>query len=258
MKTEALLQARQTVAALAGLCIGLVIIGVIAWLVFSFAVGLVIMLEDVLLGPNGKGLVPGARLFRKATGLDATGVGFALAASLLAYFALSVAVLIEARLRGRSRWRDVVAWFPWNPLRSDRRIYVIAAAALAYGFLADFALHYFHPQSGSWLTMPDNPAGAVALAIVAVVSAPLAEELLFRGWIYTDLRRHFGFVTTLIVTSAIFAWLHYESTHLYALAVFPIGLALGTMREITGSVKPSIVFHAFNNFLATALAYLGF
>jgi len=145
-----------------------------------------------------------------------------------------------------------------EPMANHRGVYVVAAAALAYGFLADFAMHYFRPPADPWLTIPADPAGALMLTLVAVVCAPVAEELLFRGWIYTDLRRHLGFVTTLVATSAVFAWLHYESTHLYALAVFPIGLALGTMREITGSVKPPIAFHALNNFLAISLAYLGF
>jgi membrane protease YdiL (CAAX protease family) len=254
-------QTRQRFIALVRLCVGLVTIAMIAALLLAFAAALVLALEQVLLGPGAGGGAPGVRLLRSVSETETSGVILGLAISLLTYGALALAVLIEARLRGRSGWRDLVAWHPWNPWdlwRTDRRIYSLAAAALAYGFLADFALHYFSPRSGPWLTMPDSPAGTLVLAFVAVVFAPVAEELLFRGWIYTDLRRHFGFVTTLALTSAIFAWLHYESTHLYALAVFPIGLALGTMREITGSVKPPIAFHAFNNFLATALAYLGF
>ncbi len=251
-------QSRQRFIALVRLCVGLVTIATIAALLLAFAAALVLALEQVLLGPGEGGGAPGVRLLRSASGTDASGMILGLAISLLVYAALALAVLIEARLRGRTGWRDLVAWHPWHPWRSDRRIITVAAAALAYGFLADFALHYFSPRSGPWLAMPDSPAGALVLTLVAVVCAPVAEELLFRGWIYTDLRRHFGFATTLVATSAIFAWLHYESTHLYALAVFPIGLALGAMREITGSVKPPIAFHAFNNLLATALASLGF
>lgn len=249
------LQARPKLIAILRLCVGLVTIATIVVILLAFAAALLLAVEQILLGPSTGAGGPGVRLLRSVFGTDTPGVAFGLAISLLVYAALVLAVLVEARLRGHSSWRDLVAWHPW---RTDRRVYILAAVALAYGFSADFALHYFSPRSGPWLEMPDNPAGALVLAFVAVVCAPVAEELLFRGWIYTDLRHHFGFVTTLVVTSAVFACLHYESTHLYALAVFPIGLALGTMREITGSVKPPIVFHAFNNFLATAFAYLGF
>jgi len=55
---------------------------------------------------------------------------------------------------------------------------------------------------------------------------------------------------------AVFAGMHYEKTHLYALAVFPIGLALGAIREITGTIKSTISFHAFNNLIACVLGFL--
>ena len=91
---------------------------------------------------------------------------------------------------------------------------------------------------------------------LAVLIAPVTEELLFRGWIYTGLRFHWGLWPALLTTSALFACAHYENTHLYALAVFPIGLALGVIRERTGSVKASILFHALNNFVAFGLMML--
>jgi membrane protease YdiL (CAAX protease family) len=252
------LQIGSTLLALLRLGIALVTIAVIAALLLAFAAGLILALEEVLLAPTLRERIPGTQLLRAVTGKEASSLTLGLALSFLAYGALSVAVLIEARRRGRSEWRSLVAWHPWNPGRTDRGVYLVAAAALAYGFLADLALRNFRPPTDPWLTLPADPAAALVLALVAVVCAPVAEELLFRGWIYSDLRRHLGFVTTLVVTSAVFAWLHYESTHLYALAVFPIGLALGAMREITGSVKPPIAFHAFNNFLAVGLVYLGF
>jgi membrane protease YdiL (CAAX protease family) len=251
------LEIRLKVLALIRLCLGLVTIAAIAALILAFAAGLVLAIESVLFPPDTTRAVPGARLLDSITRNDGSGVTLGLLISLFAYTALAVAVLIEARLRCKSDWRDVVAWYPWTHWRTDWRIYLLAVAALVYGFLADSILHYFFPQSGAWVRMPDDAAAALVLTFVAVIAAPIAEELLFRGWIYTDLRRHFGFATTLVLTSAVFAWLHYESTHLYALAVFPIGLALGTMREITSSVKPPIAFHAFNNFLASVLIYLG-
>jgi membrane protease YdiL (CAAX protease family) len=57
-------------------------------------------------------------------------------------------------------------------------------------------------------------------------------------------------------TAALFAFLHYEKTHLYALAIFPLGLALGLMREWSGSIKPTIAFHAVYNFSVLTLGLL--
>jgi len=178
-----------------------------------------------------------------------------LAMSCLIYVEVAFAVAIVARFRGGSDWRDLVAWRPWSLWRSERGFWLIVGGTLAYGFAADFALTYFYPQSDAWLSMPKDLTAAIALSVLAVVFAPVVEELIFRGWIFTQLRRHFSFATALLASSIVFAGLHYESTHLYALVVFPVGLALGAIRELTGSIKPTIVFHAFNNFLACSLSF---
>jgi membrane protease YdiL (CAAX protease family) len=57
-----------------------------------------------------------------------------------------------------------------------------------------------------------------------------------------------------LISAALFASAHYESTHIYAPVVFPVGLALGGLRETTGSLKGSISFHAFYNAIAYGLA----
>ena len=86
--------------------------------------------------------------------------------------------------------------------------------------------------------------------------APFTEELLFRGWIYTSLRFSFGLWPAVLASAAVFGFAHYEDTHLYALAVFPVGIALALIRERTGSVKASMLFHAFNNLIAFCAAAL--
>jgi len=60
-----------------------------------------------------------------------------------------------------------------------------------------------------------------------------------------------------IMTAALFGLAHHESSHLYALVVFPVGLALAGLREQTGSVKASILLHALNNLAAFGLALWG-
>lgn len=177
----------------------------------------------------------------------------ALALSFAAYAVLGVAVLAAARIHGGTDWRDLVAW---RPFRLSRRIWLLAAATLAYSFVADAALGYFYPPAEGWFVAPQDAARAAALLVLAVAFAPVVEELIFRGYFYTVLHRRFGFWAALLVTSAAFAYLHYESTHLYALVVLPVGLLLGVIRETTGSVKPVIALHAFNNFLAVGSALL--
>jgi uncharacterized protein len=176
--------------------------------------------------------------------------------SLIVYLAVALAILAFARWRGGRAWRSLVAWRPLARGFKDKVSWSIGGAALIYSVAATAALSYFYPESQSWFTMPADKAAVVLLFILAVVLAPITEELLFRGWIYTSLRFRFGLWPALLVTSALFGLAHYENTHLYALAVFPVGLALAAIRERTGSVKGSMLFHAFNNFIAFCAAAL--
>jgi uncharacterized protein len=171
------------------------------------------------------------------------------------HIAIALAIVIAARWQGKSQWRDLIGWRAFR--LGDKLVWVIMLAALVYSASADSLIGHFFPHPPAQLSIPSDRVTEIALLALAVIFAPIAEELLFRGWIYTSLRFRWGLWPALLTTSALFACAHYEGTHLYALAVFPIGLALGLIRERTGSIKASIGYHAFNNLAAFCLAALG-
>jgi membrane protease YdiL (CAAX protease family) len=181
----------------------------------------------------------------------------ALLIAFLIYGGVALLVLAAARIHGGAAWREMIGWYPFSFRQTGPWLWILVGITLAYGFIADLALKHFHPPSETWFLMPQSAFAALAILILAVIVAPIVEELVFRGYIYTILRQRVGPIATIALTAALFAVLHYETTHLYALAVFPIGLSLGMIREMTGSIKPAIFFHAFNNFLAFGFAYLG-
>ncbi|SFK47135.1 CPBP family intramembrane glutamic endopeptidase [Methylocapsa palsarum] len=239
-----------------GLVLSLASIAVLATLVCTIAAAFVFALA-FFLPRNALGAALSAMVHAVRTGSPPGALAAAgLVSSFLIYSAVGAAVLILARLRAGSEWRRPIAWRPWRFLERRRAFWIICACALLYSFAADVAFNYIDPRAGAWLKMPDDPAQAAAIAILAVIFAPVVEELVFRGWIFTRLRQDFGFVSALLVSSAVFAGMHYEATHLYALAVFPIGLALGAIREVTGTIKSTIAFHAFNNLVACVLGFL--
>lgn len=85
----------------------------------------------------------------------------------------------------------------------------------------------------------------VGILIIALITA-ISEELLFRGFLMNLIIKHTKRVDISILVSAIlFAFLHFNYLQLIPLIVF--GLALGSMYHITGSLIPSIIFHAANN-----------
>lgn len=235
-----------------GLCLSLIGLAVLA-LIGTALISLVLLAVAAV----SVGWQPLVDLAKQAFdgGNEVFEMRFLLAAVLAFYLAVAMAIFIAARWRGSAEWRDLIGWRGFRP--SDWRIWAIMAGALAYSATASVVLGHFWPHSTAQLTVPTDPAAAIMLFVIAAVAAPVTEEMLFRGWIYTALRFNWGFWAALLISSALFAIAHYDQTHFYALAVFPIGIAIGFIRERTGSIKPAIVFHAINNFAAFCLAAIG-
>lgn len=80
-----------------------------------------------------------------------------------------------------------------------------------------------------------------------VVMAPLAEEWVFRGALWTFLEDSFGPVVALLGTTLLFSAYHLDPLHV--LGVLPTALCLGLLRGASGSVWPGVLAHAANNVL---------
>ena len=173
-----------------------------------------------------------------------------------AYVVVVCSVLIVARFRGGSKWTDLVGWNSWDMTRGFRLILALLAATLCYSLVASAVIEHFYPQAKDWVPTPKGTPWIIGFLALATLFAPIAEELLFRGWIYTSLRAVIGVRLGILLSAVLFALAHWESTHLYALAVFPVGLALGYIRQRTDSVAASITFHALYNGVTAVLLFV--
>jgi membrane protease YdiL (CAAX protease family) len=94
----------------------------------------------------------------------------------------------------------------------------------------------------------------VTVIILAVVAAPIFEELIFRFFIYGVLRRYFGVTVGLIANSFLFAAAH---THLpSALPLFVLASCFTLAYEWSGSILVSMAMHALFN--SAQLIFLAF
>lgn len=89
-----------------------------------------------------------------------------------------------------------------------------------------------------------NPIN-VLLIILAVVVAPITEELLFRAGIYRFLKGRFSPRYALIVSSFFFALMHFNT--LSFLPLFLLGMLLCRSYERSGNILVPIGFHALFN-----------
>lgn len=77
------------------------------------------------------------------------------------------------------------------------------------------------------------------------VLAPICEETLFRGFLYTSLRRYWGVLPSLLLTAFLFAGVHMDGGGF--LPLFGLGFLFGFIVERTKSIVPSMVAHGLWN-----------
>lgn len=95
----------------------------------------------------------------------------------------------------------------------------------------------------------------MVLAFVAlVIITPIAEEMVFRGFMFNGIRRRLPFWATAIIVSAVFGWVHGQWN--VGIDVFALSLVLCGLREFTGSLWPAILLHSLKNGVAFYLLYL--
>lgn len=138
---------------------------------------------------------------------------------------------------------------PIKPLVAAGSALVALAALAPTSLLAQWSMS-LHPPDPEWASFMANnmPEGVIetGLAIVTVVIlAPLAEELIFRGFFYRLLKRKWGPLAATLISALVFAIIHGEPWYLFGLV--GIGIVLALVYEVTGSVLACWITHMVHN-----------
>ena len=84
--------------------------------------------------------------------------------------------------------------------------------------------------------------------LTLVVIAPIAEEMIFRGYLYGKLKKRIPWWGAAVLTSILFGLAHGQWN--VAVDTFVLGMFLSTLREFTGSLWPAILLHMAKNGIA--------
>ncbi len=84
--------------------------------------------------------------------------------------------------------------------------------------------------------------------LTLVVLAPIAEEVLFRGYLYGKLKRHIPVIWAAIATSLLFGLVHLQWN--VGVDVFILSLFLCGLRSLTGSIWAGVLVHMIKNGIA--------
>jgi len=100
----------------------------------------------------------------------------------------------------------------------------------------------------------------VATALVAVATAPLVEELIYRGLLYRAIEKAAGIGVAIGVVSLLFAGVHvfqYRNNLAVIIVITLLSITLTVTRALTGRVLPSFIMHLVFNGIQSVLIVLG-
>ena len=87
-----------------------------------------------------------------------------------------------------------------------------------------------------------------------VVIAPIAEEILFRGYLYGKLKKFVPIWAAILVTSVLFGAIH--GAWNLAIDTFALSVILCLLRELTGNLWASILLHMIKNGIAFYILFI--
>ncbi len=139
-------------------------------------------------------------------------------------------------------WLDI-AWAPAGAVAYLILTSLLTAAAMA---VLPF-VNYDQVQDTGFAQISQQYEYIVAFVTLVVV-APIAEELLFRGYLLGKLRKYAPVWVAILVTSLLFAIVHFAWN--VGLDVFALSIVLCLLRVVSGSIWPSILLHMLKNGVA--------
>lgn len=145
--------------------------------------------------------------------------------------------------------------------RGGVRWVVLFTAALALVYVGGGALLFYCRRDWALLLTPREAIGKMGFTWAAVAfcfSAPVGEEVIYRGILYPPLREKFGVAKAVLISAAIFAVMHNVLSLSLFLPVtqFAGGLIFAYAYEKSGSLVYPMIYHACGNgllFIAFAL-----
>ena len=99
----------------------------------------------------------------------------------------------------------------------------------------------------------------IVLGIIAtIVIAPILEEFIFRGFLFSQLKNTLGNWGAISLSSLAWTSLHFQYELKILFILFLFGLILGFLRWKYNSLFLVIILHAINNIIGCLVAYLAY
>lgn len=156
------------------------------------------------------------------------------------------------------RFTEVIDW-SWH--RRFRFSHALITVALLYAttWILDFFLEGAETDFDKLLRT--SQAVRIAVSVLAVVSAPFVEELVYRGIIYPAVEARFGRLIAILTVGGVFALVHfpqYWGSMLILVSLTILSFVLTAIRAYTGKLLPCYIVHLLYNLVGVTLILTGY
>lgn len=172
---------------------------------------------------------------------------------------LALVWLVVTDWRRRPFW--ITIGFRWpepvGPAIGTLACIFIAAALYVVG--AAVTSHWGGSKTDLDLLVESSMPARFATAFVAVFTAPLVEELIYRGVLYTALEQTLGKIIGVLAVSLLFAGVHvfqYKNNISVIVVITLLSFTLTLLRAYTGKILPSFVVHLIFNGVQSVIIVL--
>lgn len=174
--------------------------------------------------------------------------------SIIASNSLFVLLILVIKFRKKITWAELgIKYVKFLPALKD----VLKVWGLTWLIHIIYMLIIFSqgiiPEDNTLSELLEKPTILFFIAniVLIAIAAPIIEETLFRGLLFSSLRTYFGLWTAIVISAAVFSALHFELIGF--VPRLTLGIGLGYLYVKTGSLFPSIGLHGLNNFVAVIL-----
>ncbi len=214
----------------------------------------------LLLLVPGYGSLDGAAVERKLLGEPWLYLALIALIDLIAVLAIKIAMK-----RTAMNWRDI----GFGAFRLEHVGYALVGYAMSFvgsvivltALAVIFTGVNFDQEQNLGIATNISGLQLIPMFVALVVLPPLVEELMMRGFLYTNLRRRLSFEWSAVVVSVLFGLAHITQADdgLFvsgAASFFVLSLVLCWLREKTGSIWPSVGVQALQNGIAFMALYV--
>ena len=156
-------------------------------------------------------------------------------------------------------WKTLRFEWPERTTPIITTVLCVLTAVLLYGLAWGVTTLYGGEKTDLDLLIESSMYTRIATALVAFATAPLIEEVVYRGVIYPAVERITGTGFAIAVVSMLFAGVHviqYQKNLMVIFVITLLSITLTIARAVTGKLLPSFIIHLIFNGVQSVLIIL--